>query len=217
MWLCGIMACVLLKEKVKHRTSSLWPHASHCKPNPSTGSQQTTALVDTLLVPCWRPTKQTLFRWCARRVESGDKHPLIQISLSPYCLSIYFSVPPSPLFNPVCFSSKGKLKPVGFVFLLLLAVCPLLKPRCWWTENQKNMRWIVQVGGSEWRGGRKGGRLTQLWCLPQFWMFLVSKPVGKSFSCQSNTQKHIPSELESQSLFFKKENIVYHICPTQPS
>lgn len=93
---------------------------------------------------------------CAK-FESGDKHPLILTSLSPFCLSIYSSVPPSQLSNPVCFSSKGKLKPVGFVFLLLLAMCPLLKPRCWWTGNQKNMRWIAQMGGSEWRGVREGG------------------------------------------------------------
>lgn len=95
---------------------------------------------------------KTDFSWCACRVESGDKHPLILTSLSPYCLSIYSSVPPGQLSNPVCFSSKGKLKPVGFVFLILLAMCPLLKPRCWWTGNQKNMRWIAQMGGSE--GGR---------------------------------------------------------------
>lgn len=52
----------------------------------------------------------------------------------------------------VCFSPKGKLKPVWFVFLLLLAVRLLLKPRCWWAWSRLSQKHEVdrRFIGEEW-------------------------------------------------------------------
>lgn len=93
-------------------------------------SQQTATSEEVLLVPCRRATKQASLSWWVCRDESGMNPPQ----------STSFSVsPPSrPLGSfpsPVCFSVKGNLKPVRFVFLPLLVKCLLLKPRCWLTGN----------------------------------------------------------------------------------
>lgn len=104
--------------------------------------------------------------WWTRRDESEAKHPLILTSL---CLSVYSSIPPSQLSPPLfVFSSRGKLKPVGFVFLLLLAKCLFLKPRCWWirshlSEKHEVNHWVMW---EEWSGV---GGLTRL----DFDVFLV--------------------------------------------
>lgn len=67
----------------------------------------------------------------------------------------------SPRRPAVCFSSVGKPKPVGFVFLLLLAECLLLKPRCQRAESRLSEKHAMEsrVGGRSRQGGGVGGAL----------------------------------------------------------
>lgn len=90
-------------------------------------------LTDCCAVSCWEPSSDF---W---RVDAT----LWGCSLSASPAKCYFrGSPAGPVSEgsadicasarrpAVCFSSAGKPKPVGFVFLRLLAECLLLKPRC---------------------------------------------------------------------------------------
>ena len=127
MWNYSLFA----KERgVKHRTTSLVKSGPHHHPlplfnPPPAHPTQTATSEEVLLVLCRRAAKQAL-------LSAGE---LTGMNLSPnnppelhesVCLHLF--LPPNSLL--ACFSSEGKLKLVMFVFLLVLAGCLLLKPRC---------------------------------------------------------------------------------------
>lgn len=81
--------------------------------------------------------------WWAWKDETEAKQPHLSLFLGSFF----------PLASlTVCFSPKGKLKPVWFVFLLLLAVRLLLKPRCWWAGSRLSQKHEVdrRFIGEDW-------------------------------------------------------------------
>lgn len=213
MWLSGITACLLPIDGVKQRTTSLLPHDHNPldlhhhhhyhhllpspRPNPPTGSQQTATSEEVLLVPCRRATKQ------AAQGPNTPPPPTPLTSVSPSSLLFH------PLKSlPVCFSMKRKLKPVGFVFLLLLAKCLLLKPRCWQARSHLSEKHEVDHSamGEEWRGvgvgaGQGvavgvGADTAGFWCLHQVWMFhLPNQLDGLSAASQTVTNTFLFADL----------------------
>lgn len=118
----------------------------HLPPNPPTASQPHSKLL-----------LQRKSYWSRVGGQHNRLNPIILASLSP-CVSPW--APLSLLLDslPVCFSLKGKVKPVGVVFLLLLAKCLLRKSPGVGEQgshlSQKHAveRWVM---GAERRGGRQ--------------------------------------------------------------
>lgn len=188
MWLCGIIASLLTIEGVKQRTTSLLLHDHNTLgphhyffPFPTPNLTHSKQLLQRK--SCWSRAEGQQNKLFSQLVSMqgwiwGQTPPHPHISV---CLSLYSSL--SVLF-PVCFSFKGKLKPLRFVFLLFLAECLLFRPRCWWTGSHLSEKHEVdcRAMGKRWMGARLTW-LDFVWRPSHVWMFSSFKPVGQSVSC----------------------------------
>lgn len=188
MWLCGIMACLVTKDEVKQRTASLnhkrsGLHHHHLHPisNPRPHHHPPT---HRLTANCYfrgspaglvskGNTTGSSLSWWVHRDESNPAPPTsfpVSPPSHPLCSS------PAP--PPFCFSVKGNLKLVRFVFLPLLAKCLLLKPRCWRTGSPLSEKHEGDCVG----GGEEGWHGWILTCLSSLDVFIFQTGLSVCWS-----------------------------------